>query len=77
MRNYAAGSIVPTWVCLTPSRGFEFLQCFSNTRAGRKRLLIEVMPVANCPDNNQSQYLSGGLTGPVVASSIQAMQSII
>jgi len=42
-----------------------------------KTLPIEVIPVANCYDNNQSQYLGGGLTGLVVVSSIQAMQSII
>ena len=35
------------------------------------------MLVANCYDNNWSQYLGGGLTGPVVVSFIQAMQSII
>jgi len=57
--------------------GFEFLQCISNTTAGGKTLPIEVMPVANCYDNNRSQYLGGGLTGPVVVSSIQAMQSIM
>jgi len=53
------------------------LQRISNTTAGGKTLPIEVMPVANCHANNQSQYLGGGLTGPVVVSSIQAMQSII
>jgi len=42
-----------------------------------KTLSIEVIPVANCHDNNQSQYLGGGLTGPVVVSSKQAIQSII
>jgi len=35
------------------------------------------MPVANFYDNNWSQYLSGGLTDPVVVSSIQAMQFFI
>jgi len=44
---------------------------------GGKTLPIEVIPVANCYDNNRSQYLGGGLTSPVVVSSIQAMQSII
>ena len=57
--------------------GCEFLQCISNTTAGGKTLPIEVMPVANYYDNNRSQYLGGGLIGPVVVSSIQAMQSII
>jgi len=57
--------------------GYEFLQCISNTTADGKTLPIEVRPVANCYDNNRSQYLGGGLTGPVVVSSIQAMQSII
>ena len=42
-----------------------------------KILSIEVIPVANCYDNNGNQYLGDGLTGPVVVSSIQAMQSII
>jgi len=55
----------------------EFLQCISNTTAGGKTLPIEVMPVANCYDNKQSQYLGGGLTGPVGDPSIQAMQSMI
>jgi len=64
-------------VHLTPSIGYEFLQCISNTTAGGKTLPIEVIPVANCYDNNRSQYLGGGLTGPVAVSSIQAMQSII
>jgi len=57
--------------------GCEFLQCISNTTAGGKPLPIEVMPVANCYDNNWSQYLGSGLIGPVAVSSIQAMQSII
>jgi len=57
--------------------GCEFLQCISDTTAGGKTLPIEVMPVANCYNNNRSQYLGGGLIGPVVVSSIQAMQSII
>jgi len=57
--------------------GYEFLQCISNTTAGGKTLPIEVIPVANCYDNNRSQYLGGGLIGPVAVSSIQAMQSII
>ena len=55
----------------------EFLQSISNTTAGGKALPIEVMPVANCHDNNRSQYLGGGLTGPGVAPSIQAIQSMI
>jgi len=38
---------------------------------------MEVIPVSNYYDNNHSQYLGGGLTGPVVVLSIQAMQSII
>jgi len=42
-----------------------------------KALPIEGTPVANCYDNNRSQYLGGVLTGPVVVSSIQAMLSII
>jgi len=62
---------------LTPSIGFEFRQCISNTIAGGKTLSIEVIQVANCYDNNRSQYLGGGLTGLVVVSSIQAVQSII
>ena len=45
--------------------------------AGPKTLPIQVMPVANCHDNNRSQYLGGRLSGPVVVSSIPAMQSII
>ena len=57
--------------------GCEFLQGISNTTAGGKTLPIKVMRVANCYDNNRSQYLGGGLTGPVVVSTIQAMQSII
>jgi len=57
--------------------GYEFLQCISNTTAGRKTLPIEVIPVAHCYDNKRSQYLGGGLTGPVAVLSIQAMQSII
>jgi len=61
----------------TPPIGYEFLQCISNTTAGEKTLPIEVIPVASCYDNNRSQYLGGGLIGPVVVSSIQAMQSII
>ena len=77
IRNYPAGGVGPTWVHLTPSIGYEFLQCISNTTAGGKTLPIEVIPVANCYNNNRSQYLGGGLTGPVVASSIQAMQFII
>ena len=77
MRNYPAGSVGPTRVLLTPSIGFEFLQCISNTTADGITLPIEVILVANCYDNNRSQYLGGGLTGPVAVSSIQAMQSII
>ena len=77
MRSYPAGSVGPTPVHLTPSIGYELLQCISNTTAGGKTLPIEVIPVASCYDNNQSQYLGGGLTGPVAVSSIQAMQSII
>ena len=57
--------------------GYEFLKYISNTTAGGKTLGIEVRPVANCYDNNRSQYLGGELTGQVVVSSIQAMQSII
>ena len=49
----------------------------SNTTAGGKTVAIEVIPVASCYDNNRSQYLDGGLTGPVAVSSIQAIQSII
>jgi len=56
---------------------YEFLQYISNTTADGKTLFIEVMPVANCYDNNWSQYLGGGLTGPVVVSSVQAMQAVI
>jgi len=48
----------------------------SNTTAGGQTLPIEVIPEANCYDNNWCQYLGGGLTGPVVISSVQAMQSI-
>jgi len=77
MRIYPVGSVGPTQVHLTPSIGYEFLQCISNTTAGGKTLPIGVIPVANCYDNNRSQYLDGGLTGPVVVSSIQAMQAII
>ena len=77
MRNYPAGSIGPTQVHLTPSIEYEFLQCISNTTEGGKTLPIEVIPVAKCYDNNWSQYLGSGLTGPVEVSSIQAMQSII
>jgi len=77
IRNYPARSIRPTRLRLTPSIGYEFLQCISKTTAAGKTLPIEVMPVANCHDNNRSQYLGGGLNGPVVVSSIQAMQSII
>jgi len=75
--NNPAGSIGPTWVHLTPSIGYEFLQCIFNTMAGGKTLPIKVIPVANCYDNNRNQYLGGGLTGPVVVSSIQAKQSIM
>ena len=77
IRNYPAGSTGPTQVYLTPSIGYQFLQCISNTTAGGKTLPIEVIRVANCYDKNRSQYLGGGLTGPVVVSSIEAMQSII
>jgi len=77
MRNYPTRSIGPTRVYLTQSIGYEFLQCISNTTAGGKTLPIKVILVANCYDNNRSQYLGGGLTGPVVVLSIQAMQSII
>ena len=66
-----------TRVHLTGSIGYEFLQCILNTTAGGKTLSIEVIPVANCYDNNRSQYLGGGLTGPVGVSSRQAMKSII
>jgi len=61
---YPAGSVGPTRVHLTPLMGYEFLQCISNTTVGRKTLPIEVIPVANCYDNNRNQYLGGGLTGP-------------
>ena len=77
IRDYHARGIAPGRVCFTPSLGHEFLQCFSNTTAGGKTVPIELIPVANCYDNNQSQYLDGGLTGPVVVLSKQAMQSII
>jgi len=77
MRIYPARSVGPTRVHLTPSIGYEFLQCISNATAGGKTLPIEVIPVASCYDNNRSQSLGGGLTGPVAVSSIQAMQSII
>ena len=77
IRIYPVGSVGPTRVHLTPSIGYEFLQCISNTTARGKTLPIEVIPVANYYDNNRSQYLGGGLTGPVVVSSIEAMQSII
>jgi len=46
-------------------------------RQWKKTLPIGAIPVANCYDNNQNQYLGGGLTGLVVVSSIEAMQSII
>ena len=65
IRNYPAGSVGPTRVHLTPLIECQFLQCISNTSAGGKTLSIEVIPVANCYDNNRSQYLGGGLTGPV------------
>jgi len=77
MRNHPARSIGPTRVHLTLSIGYEFLQCMSNTTAGGKIVPIDVIPVANCYNNNQNQYLGGGLTGPVLVSSIQAMQAII
>jgi len=77
MRNYPAGSVGPTRVHLTPSMGCEFLQCISNSTTGGKTHPIEVIPGANCYDNNRSQYLGGGLNGPVAVSSIQAIQSII
>jgi len=77
IRIYAAGSVGPNGVHLTPSIGYEVLQCISNTTAGGKTLPIEVIPVASCYDINRSQYLGGGITGPVAVSSIQAMQSII
>jgi len=73
MRSYPAGSVGPTRVSLTPYIGYQFLQSISYTTAGGKTLPGEVMPVANCHDNNQSQYLGDGLTGPVVVLSIQAM----
>jgi len=75
--DYPAGSIGPTRVHLTPSIGYEVLQCISNTTAGGKDLPIEAIPGANYYDNNRNQYLGGGVTGPLVVSSIQAMQSII
>ena len=56
---------------------YEFLQCISTTIAGGKTLPIEVMLVANYYANNRSEYLGGGLIGPVVVSSIKAMQCII
>jgi len=74
---WSAGSVGPNRVHLTPSIGYELLQCISNTAGGGKTLPIEVIPVANCYENNRSQYLGGGLTCPVAVSSIQAMQSII
>jgi len=77
IRNYPAGSIGPARAFLTSSIGQEFLQYISNITTGGKTLPIEVIPVANWHDNNQSHYLGGGLTGLVVVSSIQAMQSII
>jgi len=77
IRNYPAGSFSPAWIRLTPLIGYEFLQYISNTTAGGKALPIKVMPVDNCHDNNRNQYLGGGLTGPVVVSSIQAIQLII
>jgi len=49
----------------------------SNTTAGGKTVPIKDIPVANCYDNKRGQYLGGGLTGPVVVLSIQAIQSII
>ena len=76
IRSYAAGSIGPARVRITLSIGYKFLQCISNSMAGGKSLPIKVMPVAKC-DDNQSEYLYDGLTGPVVVLSIQAMQSII
>jgi len=77
IRDYPEGSIGPTRVHLTPSIGYEFLQCISNTTVSAKTFPIEVIPVANCYDNNRSQYLGGAPTGPVVVSSIQAIASII
>jgi len=77
IRNYCAGGIRPTRVHLNLSIGYEFLQYISNITAGGKTLPIEVIPVANYYGNNRSQYLGGGLTGPLVVSSIQEMQSII
>jgi len=70
MRIYPARSVGPTRVHLTLSIGYKFLQCISNTTAGGRTLPIEVILVANCYDNNRSQYLGGGLTGLVVVSSI-------
>jgi len=74
---YPAGSVGPTRVRLSPSIGYEFLQCITNTAAGGKTLPIEVIPVANCYDNNRNQYVGGGLTGQVAVLSLQAMPSII
>jgi len=76
MRNDPAGGIRSNQVRLTPSIGYKFLQCISNRTTTGKALPIEVIPVANCCDNNRSQYLGGGLTSPVVVLSVQAMQSI-
>ena len=75
--DYLAGSIGPTRVRLTQSIGYEFLLYISNTTACGTTLPIKVIPVANCHENNRSQYLGGGLTGPVVVSPIQDMESII
>jgi len=77
MKNYPVGSIRPAQVHLTPSIGYEFLQCIFNTSLCGKTLPIEVQLVANYHDNNLSQYLGGELTGSVIVSSIQAMQFII
>jgi len=73
MRNYPAGSIGSTQVHLTPSIGYKFQQYISNTTASGKTPAVKVIPVANCYNSNQSQYLGGGLTCLVVVSSIQAM----
>ena len=74
---YPGRSVGPTRVHQTPSIGYESLQRISNTTVGGKPLPIEVIPVANGYNNNGNQYLGGGRTGPVVVSSIQAMQSIV
>ena len=66
---YSSKIVVPRYKHLSGR-----LVCYTT---GGKTLPIEVIPVATGYDNNRSQYLGGGLTGPVAVSSIQAMQSII